>query len=159
MDNEYEIADIREQKDFSNLTFSEFKKSDVKKEFLKSLKESSLEPACFWCAEMVCSGYFVDVWDIIILFYSKHVQQGCPSLCVYIEHRINSFIEIARNGYAGNELAMRNNEKVRRLFCEIVCVLCDATTRHAYEEVKIDNTYFQLDNISSKLKYLDIKDL
>ena len=156
MENEYEIADVREQKDFSSLTFSEFKKSDVKKEFLKSLKESSLEPACFWCAEMVCSGYFIEIWDIIILFYSKHVQQGCPSLCVYIEHRVNSFREIARNGYAGNELSMRNNVKVRQLFCEIVCVLCDSSTRHPYDEVKIDESYFQIDNISSKLKAPDV---
>ena len=31
-----------------------------------------------------------------------------------------------------------------------------ATTRHPYEEVKIDESYFQIDNISSKLKAPDV---
>ena len=156
MENEFEINDIREQKDFSGTTFSEFKKADVKKELLKSLRESSIEPACFWCAEMICSGYYVDLWDIFILFFSKYIQQGNPSLSVYLEHRINNFREIARNGYAGQEISMRNNDKIRKLFAEIVCVMCEAPTRHPYEEVKIADSYFQLDNIRSKLKAPDV---
>ena len=96
MEPEFEINDTREPKDFSGTTFSEFKKGDVKKELLKSLRESSLEPACFWCAELICSGHYIEVWDTIILFYSRYIQQGSPSLCVYLEHRINTFREIAR---------------------------------------------------------------
>ena len=52
-----------------------------------------------------------------------------------------------------NELSMRNNVKAWQLFCEIVCALSDSSTRHPYEEVKIDESYFQIDNISSKLKH------
>jgi len=156
MEPEFEINDTREPKDFSGTTFSEFKKGDVKKELLKSLRESSLEPACFWCAELICSGHYIEVWDTIILFYSRYIQQGSPSLCVYLEHRINTFREIARGGYAGNELVMRNSDKVRKLFAEIICVLCDASTRHPYEEVKIDEIYFNMTNITPKLKAPDM---
>ena len=156
MNDECEINDIREPKEFSGTTFSEFKKSEVKKELLKSLRESLIEPACYWCAELVCSGHYIDIWDIIITFYSKFVQLGHPEMCVYIEHRINTFREIARSGYAGNDLAMRNNERVRRLFSEIMCVLCDSPTRHPFEEVKIDQTYFVMTNITNKLKAPDV---
>lgn len=152
MEPEFEINDVREQKDFSTTTLSEFKKSEVKKEFLKSLRDSLLEPSCFWCAELICSGHYIDIWDTIILFYSRYIQQGCPGLCLYIERRVNNFREIARTGYAGNELLMRNNEKIRKLFAEIICVLCDASKRHPYEEVKIDESYFIMTNLTKKLK-------
>lgn len=156
MDPECEINDAREQKVFSSMTFSEFKKSDVKKEFLKSLRETSLEPACYWCAELICSGHYVDIWETIILFYSRYIQQGRVNLSLYLEHRVNNFRDIVKGGYIGDELSMRNNDKIRKLFAEIICVLCDAPTRHPYEEVKIDNSYFITTNITSKLKAPDV---
>jgi hypothetical protein len=156
MDLECIINDIREAKEFRTTTLCGYKKSEVKKELIKSIKESEIEPACYWSAELVCSGFYSDLWDVIICVFTMHIHVGNPALTIYLEKRVVNFKEIVTNGYTGNELAMRNNSKIRQIFCEIVCILSLTNKKHRLEEIKVSPEYFDMTNIKTKLRAPDI---
>ena len=149
----HEINDVRTDKEFRSISFSGFKKTLVKKELLNSMVATKVEPACYWCAELVCAGHFAELWEIIIAYVSRYVHLGCPKLPLYISLRMEAFKEIISNGYVGNELALRNNEKIRHLFAEVMATLCYARQKHSFAAVKIKKSEeFSMAVVSTKLK-------
>ena len=147
------IDDERGIKDFKSISFSGYKRTDVKKELLESLKSSKLEPSCYWSAELICAGHFSDLWNIIIYHYTKTVHLGNPKFILYLEKRIENFRDIVNNGYVDRELSMRNNIKIRTIFAEIISILCLSTQKHSFQQIKLDKEKtFDLSNISERFK-------
>ena len=147
-----EINDIRELKDLRVQTFSLYKKTEVKKQLTLNIVQGNIEQSFYWSAELVCSGAFMDLWETIILIISKNIHLGNPLLPTYIELQFNQFKNIVTNGYNDNELAMRNNGKIRKIFAQIIAILCYSPKRHSFDTVKINKPNdYDLTKLTSKL--------
>ena len=145
------INDIRQE--FKNITFSKYQKSKAKYELINCLYNCKIENACYWSAEFICSGHFLDLWDIIITYFCKYIHSGNPKLPIYLSMRYNTFLTILNNGYSTNLIVMRNNKKIRKLFAEIICILCFSVKKHIYQEVKLNkNEEFDLTIVSERFK-------
>ena len=63
------ITDARPLAAFKTITFSNFKRQEVKKEYIQALLQENIDHACFWSAELLCSGlhfyFFVQICDCI----------------------------------------------------------------------------------------------
>lgn len=126
------IDDIRTE--FKTITFSKYQRSDVKKEWMNTMIKGKIEPCCYWTTELVCSGLFVDLWDLILSFYAKYIHKGNPKLPIYIHMRFQTFRQIAEGV---PELSLRNVHEIRLLFIEMVCLLCTSNRYHSYEIIQI----------------------
>ena len=151
--NENEINDYRTLKDFKQLTFSKFSRIKVRNELLQSIYNNKIEPANYWCAELICAGHYQDIWNILLLYMSRYIHQANPKLPIYMDMRFQSFKNIVSTGYIENEIALRNNDKIRKLFAELVCILCISRKKHAFESFAIkDIEDFNITNLTAKLK-------
>ena len=83
-----EINDVRSEKELKVVSFSGYKKTDVVKQLYESLTTSKLEESCYWSAELVCGGNYMDLWNTIILCMSKNIHFGNPRLPSYLNMRI-----------------------------------------------------------------------
>ena len=145
------IDDVREIKDFKKITFSNYKKTQVNKEFIKSLIDGKSEKVFYWCTELICSGHFLDLWENIINYMCKYIHVGNPKIPIYINNRMNTFKNII-NKTNCTELELRNNMNIRKLLFEVISVLLFSQKKYCYYNIKIIDSDFNIQNLSSKLK-------
>ena len=115
-DLQYIINDGRDHSEFRSESFSGYKRTDVKKELFTNILNGKLEPACYWCAELVCSGQYMDIWEIFIFYLGKHIRNGNPKVAVYLQNRFQIFRNIIVQGSHTQEIDLRNNKTIRELF-------------------------------------------
>lgn len=141
-----EINDVRGPTEFKGISFSGFQKTKVEKELMTSLFDSKIESACYWSAELICAGHFADLWETIFTFFAKHIHVAHPKLVTYLELRVNHFKQLVTHDL----LPLRNNDSVRNLFCEIMCIFCESKKSHTCTPVKVRREDFDLTQLTDR---------
>lgn len=156
-DNSF-MNDIRNQSEFKGISFSNYKKTEVKQALMDNMLKMKLEPACNWCAELLCAGHLMDIWEIILYFVGKHIHLGNPRLTIYLENRYHIFRNIMSQSNFTNELQARNNINIRKLFSEIICVLTLSPRKHSFEPIRINRVEeFNITLMTERLKAPSVK--
>ena len=148
-----EINDIREPRDFKGESISKYKKTDVRNQIIQSMIRGKIEPACYWSAELICAGHFMDLWECILHYTGKHIHLGNPKIIPYLELRFEGFRNIIKQGHHLNELQLRNNTNIRKLFAEVIAILTYSNRKHSFESIKIDRVEeFDMTQMTERLK-------
>ena len=136
--NDSEINDIRDPGEFKGFSFSNFKKTEVKKQLMENMAKGKVEPACYWCAELLCAGHFIDIWECVLYYAGKYIHLGNPKIVLYLQMRYENFKSIIGNGKFLNELQTRNSLEMRKLFAEIISTVSISNKKNAVETIKIN---------------------
>lgn len=158
VENNTAINDIREPGSFKGISFSGYKKTEVKTQLIKNISKSKIEPACYWCAELICAGHYSDIWETILYYVGKHIHIGNTKIVIYLERRYEVFKNIMHQGFYLNELQLRNNKTIRNLFAEIIFVLSKSPKKHSFESIKINRVEeFDITQMPERLKATSMK--
>jgi hypothetical protein len=153
-----EINDIRTGPQFKGVTFSKYKKPDVRKQLIENMKSGKIEQSCYWSAELICAGHYMELWETILHYMGKHIHLGNPKMTVYLEKRFDIFRNIMSQGQYLNELQLRNHPTIRKLFAEIICALTFSNKKHSFEAIKINKEEeFDMTQMTERLKAPSIK--
>lgn len=148
----YSILDKRNIKDFTFLTFSEYKKKDVINEFEKSINDQKLEDSCNWMIELHISGSLDSIWKSIFNLISKNINIENPYLPSWILLKFIKYNKLINNFKKGFEYESRNNQEMRNLFADIITILVYSNKNKRLDNLpKIKDNDFTKDNISYKL--------
>ena len=115
MDNIILIDDKRTV--FKKLSFSNYKKSDVKKNLIMSIYYQKLEESFFWTCEMLCSNMLLELWDTFMIIISKYIHIYNPKLPIYINKKFKDLKEIVM--IKNNDFELKNDQNIRLILCTI----------------------------------------
>ena len=142
------INDVRAAGDFSKTSFSGYKKCAVLKEVVSEISRSNIETSCFWTAECIASGYYLDLWNIIINYSCEYLHIANPRLILLVNKLLKQFKEIANK--TNNDLQLRNDPNIRKMFFDTVVIICKSNRKTKFQYVKIQDKEVDLNIMSSK---------
>ncbi len=153
MQNEIRIMDDRDDAAFRGQSFSGYKESAVITKLKQACAERSVEQACYWVAELVCAGHFAKLWETVAIAVGERHATASPRVTLFLARRFNEFKSVVETGYVGRELELRNAPPVRKMFAEIIAVLCTARRHHPPQLLTVrSNQDFDLSNLASRLE-------
>jgi hypothetical protein len=146
------ICDTRILKEFSKDTFSGYKTRDVSKAFEAALVSGELEAACYWAAELTCSGKASAVWETLCVVCAQHSFRAAPKYSILLGELARSFRAITNSGVLACELSIRDDEGARVCIARAVAAAVSATKGLPLKRIKVNPSDLALVAVPHRLR-------
>ncbi len=143
---QYVVYDLRETRDFKQISISGYKKLDVSRAFQAALINSKLEDALRWCVELHCTGMNAKIWETLYVVYLQYIHVNNPHLYRYFIRRRKDYFRLISPYPSGHEAFTRNDQTIRNLYAEMVAIVSLSKKTPLFNNKSIPN-------LSPKLLY------
>lgn len=128
---QYFIID-NDRKSFGSKSISGYKKLYLLKSFEKSLISRDYYHSLYFGFEILCSGYFNDLWSIIFLFYIQHIHILNPDLPFLLIQKYQYFKKIEKKLKEKkiNKIKIRNLFQIQNDLIFIIKNLINTKNKH-----------------------------
>ena len=151
------VDDERTLKDFKGVTYSGYKVLEVVKRLIQGMIQEKIEVSCYWCAELICSGHYMELWELLFLYYTKYIHIANPKLCIYVATKLKRFRENMNDCESEQEqLNFRNEAGFRSLFIELVVIMCVSPKKYIVNNVRVSPNDFNMLTIKDILQAPDL---
>jgi len=151
------LLDMRPPEAFRSQTFSNFNKSKVRQQLYTEMQKGHVEPATFWCAELVAAGHWTSLWELLMHFVAKDVNMGHPQMMVYLAMRYQWFLQRQETNETTQQHKqqtmnmLRNDVAVRELMAEVVANITLSPKKPGFEPWKLDErSEFELSTMTGR---------
>lgn len=134
---------------FSQITFSNNKKTNVIKNLTECIYYCKIEEAFYWTCELYCSNYLLDIWNCYFLIMCKYIHIQNPKLPIYIKNNYEKFKNIMIKD--DNIINLRNNNNLRYIFCSITYILCNSKKLNILDDLNYKFN-FKIEQLYDNLK-------
>jgi hypothetical protein len=138
---------------FRSITFSNCKKTQVIKKLEESLYYQNNEDALFCTAELLCSGFLLELWNLYIYYVCKYIHIDNPKLSIFLNNKFNEFKLITKQ--TKSDLDLRNVKEVWALLFTITTILCECNKSTILNNMKFKFD-FNTNEVFSNLKAPDV---
>jgi hypothetical protein len=137
---------------FSTNTFTNNKKTTVLKELEKCIYYQQTDQALLWTADLLCSGFLIEIWNLYIHILCKYIHIHNPKITLYIHKKFTDFKKMLED--CEDDLQLRNKEEARTLFFSVTLLLSETNKDTILECM---NFVFNFDEIFTNLKAPNMK--
>lgn len=104
-------------------TVNDHDKQTAFDQLAETMRQGMIKEANYWGAVLLSSGYHVQLWDTLLLFYFKYINCLDPRMINYLNQQYLLYCEIKKT-YTGHLKNLCNNQELRNHLAELITLLC-----------------------------------
>ena len=138
-----------------HITYNNYKKTEVIKEFEKSMFSGNIEKSILWSSELLASGFHKEIYKKLINFYITDINKSNINMIEILEKEMSYFYEICKE----KDYDYKNTQYFRNHIAKLTCLMTFSTKCKLPKLNKIDPVFFNMENNKKRLLTKDLQNI